>query len=435
MQLNFTNLLISTDYLLISMDRTTYDVYSTVVCSPIYGICSLDPASTPKVLVIKIAPNASNLFANPLEVWLEGLISGGSTFYFQTDYITVGSYNFNGSLIDQGKIAYNIGCRDALSLPNNCKTCTTTGACLTCYVSQGYFLNGSVCVTNCGTATNYEQFGNNSTGTCQSCASGGFNCLTCTNASTCITCLNSNYYLYITNMSCSLFCSNTMGFVATVISGIKVCAPCADSNCIVCSNTSFGSCTQCSPTSNLVSGICSSGCPTPSYFVSSGQCVKCDVSCYTCTGPDSQSCTVCATNYYNNSGTCVNTCPNGTAVVPSTGACGCLSTCAKCDSTNYAICTACLNSSMVIYNGQCMSSCPNLTFPSGSNCISCSTGCSNCTNSICTICFANWYLYQGQCYSDCNLVSQQYDASGLVCKLCPDGCDTCSGTTCNTCLS
>jgi len=45
------------------------------------------------------------------------------------------------------------------------------------------------------------------------------------------------------------------------------------------------------------------------------------------------------------------------------------------------------------------------------------------------------YLYNNLCYSDCNLISQQYDNSGTTCTLCPSGCDRCSSTTCTSCLS
>lgn len=67
--------------------------------------------------------------------------------------------------------------------------------------------------------------------------------------------------------------------------------------------------------------------------------------------------------------------------------------------------------------------------------MSCNTGCSSCSATTCYSCLSGTYLYNNLCYSDCNLISRQYDVSGSTCVLCPDGCDSCSGTTCTSCLS
>ena len=90
---------------------------------------------------------------------------------------------------------------------------------------------------------------------------------------------------------------------------------------------------------------------------------------------------------------------------------------------------------MFVSNGQCLSSCPAQTYLSGSTCVACNTGCTNCSATTCFSCIASNFLYSNLCYSDCNLISQQYDVSGTTCVLCPDGCDTCTGTVCSSCLS
>lgn len=416
------------------MDKTTYSVFTSVSCSPIYGLCSLHNATTNNVLVIKVIPNSNNLLTNPLELWIEGLISGPSTFYLQTDQITVGSYSSNGYMIDQGKIPYNIGCNDDLALPNSCKTCLSTGACVSCYVSEGYFLNGTTCVTSCGGATSYLSFGNTTSGVCQSCSTATNGCLACINETACKTCLNSSYYLYTKTLVCSLFCSNTSGYIGTVMSGVLVCVACADTNCLVCSTTSYGSCTQCSLTSILVSGICSNNCPSLSYYVYNANCVQCDTACYTCTGAGDHSCIVCSTAYYNFSGVCTTTCPVGTAKIILTKSCGCYSDCLTCDSNNYANCTVCFNSSLLLYNGQCVTSCPTSTYLFNSSCVSCSSGCLNCTSNVCFTCTPGLFMYNSQCYGDCNSISTQFDALNSTCILCPSGCDTCSNGACSSCL-
>lgn len=435
MSLTLSNLLKSTDYLLFSMDRTTYNVNSPVNCSSIYGFCSVDSASTTNLLVIRVVPNSANIVANPLAIHIEGLISGSSTGYLQTDYITVGSYTSTGGPIDQGRISYNIGCRDALSLPNNCRTCDATGACLSCYTSIGYFLNGSTCVTSCGSATTYYSFANSSSGQCVTCASPSTGCLTCVNETACLSCLTASYYLYPATQKCSLLCPTTAGYLVDNTSGIRTCVPCADSNCLVCTTESYGSCTLCSNTSILVSGMCSSSCPSTSYYVISGSCFPCDASCFSCTSSTNTSCTVCAVGYYNSSGLCTNSCPTGKAIVPSNGTCGCASDCSTCDSANYANCTACNNISLFVYSGQCLSACPTGSYLSAGTCLSCSSGCNNCTSSACTACLTGYFSYSGSCYGDCNLLGTQYDSSGATCVRCPSGCDTCSSGSCSSCLS
>ena len=90
---------------------------------------------------------------------------------------------------------------------------------------------------------------------------------------------------------------------------------------------------------------------------------------------------------------------------------------------------------MFVSEGQCLDSCPTQTYLSGTTCVACSTGCLNCSVNTCFECLSTSYLFDNTCYSDCNLISQQYDVSGTTCVLCPDGCDTCSGTTCTSCLS
>jgi hypothetical protein len=108
----------------------------------------------------------------------------------------------------------------------------------------------------------------------------------------------------------------------------------------------------------------------------------------------------------------------------------------SCASSNYAYCIVCANASQFVSSGQCLSSCPIGTFFSSSVCITCSTGCLNCTINTCLGCQPNWYLHNNVCYTDCKQISQQYDVvNNNSCVLCPTGCNTCSGTVCSSCLS
>lgn len=169
-------------------------------------------------------------------------------------------------------------------------------------------------------------------------------------------------------------------------------------------------------------------------YPSGGVCYPCDNSCDTCTAGSNGGCIRCALGYYNFSNFCLSSCPTGTAANITSRLCSCDAPCSQCQG-NTTYCTACLNSSLFVSQGQCLTSCPNQTYLSGSTCISCSTACTSCSSTTCFSCLANYYLFNNLCYSDCNLISQQYDVSGTTCVLCPNGCDTCSGTVCSSCLS
>lgn len=121
------------------------------------------------------------------------------------------------------------------------------------------------------------------------------------------------------------------------------------------------------------------------------------------------------------------------AVNPSNGNCGCDTPCLTC--STYTSCTACTNSSLWVLNGACISSCPVGTYANAGQCNSCSTGCINCTINTCTTCINGSYLFNNSCYSDCNLVNEQYDNFGTTCVLCQSGCDRCSSGNCTSCLS
>lgn len=80
-KLNFSNPLISSDYILLTMERITYDTNISVSCSSFYGVCQLDTASTSNLLIIRVTPNLTNIYSNPFDLWVSGLISGANTAY------------------------------------------------------------------------------------------------------------------------------------------------------------------------------------------------------------------------------------------------------------------------------------------------------------------------------------------------------------------
>jgi hypothetical protein len=67
--LNLTVPIVSGDYFLITMDRTTYDG-ANAGCSLYFGSCAADPLSTTNVLIIRIVPNVSTYSGNPWHIKL-----------------------------------------------------------------------------------------------------------------------------------------------------------------------------------------------------------------------------------------------------------------------------------------------------------------------------------------------------------------------------
>ena len=146
------------------MDRATYTA-TTVTCLSILSSCSIDLSSTSNVLVLNIAPNLTTFTSNPIQIKIEGLTSGSQTSYFQTDYLTINLLSSSG-LMETGRVPYQIGCNTGIALANQCKTCNTDGTCIDCYSESGYFLNVDTCVTQCGNATLFLRFADNTTNLC-----------------------------------------------------------------------------------------------------------------------------------------------------------------------------------------------------------------------------------------------------------------------------
>jgi proprotein convertase subtilisin/kexin type 5 len=219
-------------------------------------------------------------------------------------------------MIDNGTMPYNISCRESAILSKSCRRCSNT-SCYDCYVVNGFYLNGTTCVTSCGDATKFMSYANVTNGTCQTCIN---NCATCTSSTVCVTCLNtSSYYLYTNDFTCKLMCLNNSGFVTSTLDSRPICSPCFDyPYCLECSSTASGACSKCSNNSFLLQGSCLTNCSSPMLYNSNGLCLPCNTSCATCSGPGNTACILCAIGYVNSSGKCQPSCDSGKSIIPST---------------------------------------------------------------------------------------------------------------------
>lgn len=193
------------------------------------------------------------------------------------------------------------------------------------------------------------------------CSSG---CTVCLNQQLCQLC-NSPYYMlsyscvvncslyihYMPNMTCLTSCPS--GFYEITNSGLKYCQACV-SPCLTCTNSTV--CLSCVSAYFYYNYTCSKTCPSGYYADStSRQCKPCISPCSTCTSLST--CLSCSQGFWNGS-RCANSCPNGyfgdsINLICSLCSSSCL-TCIKSAST----CTSC-NTSLIYYNYQCLSNCPN----------------------------------------------------------------------------
>jgi hypothetical protein len=299
-------------------------------------------------------------------------------------------------------------------------------------------LNG-VCVTNCSILSNYSTFQNQTTNKCDPCI---YPCLTCSSDTSCLTCATDKPYFLLSDYTCNLICNISNGYWIQIFNSESLCVSCIQ-NCLTCLNGSYTGCTKCNSSYYLYNGNCTlNTCPLSGQFAdSTNTCFNCDTACLTCTALGPSNCIICKSSYKNNSGTCVSSCPTTLYSFPN-NTCGCITPCLTCLSSLSTYCLSCNStggSALYAYKGICYPSCPSQTYDSGNGaCADCVTNCLICMSNVsCTKCISNNYLYSNKCYSDCNLISYQFDVSqdGQSCYKCPTGCDTCSFTVCSTCLT
>lgn len=192
------------------------------------------------------------------------------------------------------------------------------------------------------------------------------------------------------------------------------CKPCS-SNCTACFGGSSFECTACLATYTLLNGQCLASCPS-GYTIASNTCIKCSSKCLTCASTNS--CTTCLSGYWlSPQNTCLSDCAqlnsNTTFYYKNsnTSACSaCSSAVAGClacyfNTTSGVQCTKCLGSA-VLYQGQCLASCPQGTYLLSGLCLPCTlSNCSSCTATACLSCTNSTILNNGICTTTCNLGS------------------------------
>jgi len=102
----------------------------------------------------------------------------------------------------------------------------------------------------------------------------------------------------------------------------------------------------------------------------------------------------------------------------------CISPCVTC-STSPELCLSCIDG-LYLLNATCVNGCPLLGYIlEGKTCLSCPSNCITCSNSInCVLCSNNYFLLQGSCISVCPV---NYPiVENRQCYQCESVCLTCS---------
>ena len=108
-------------------------------------------------------------------------------------------------------------------------------------------------------------------------------------------------------------------------------------------------------------------------------------------------------------------------------------------STTTTLCQQCFSSSLtnnsLLYNGQCLQTCPLSTYSNSLLCIDCQANCQSCDSTACLVCNINYYIYTGTCLGTCPppLVNNATHCT-TVPVICSNNCASCLlQNTCDVC--
>lgn len=298
--------------------------------------------------------------------------------------------------IESGSVCQK--CKD----PTTCKKCSDTNGdvCTKCYTDK-LLLEGK-CLSSC--PSSYYPIDNR----CDKCVDG---CDVCQDSLTCKKCFDG--YNKKGNI-CVKDCG--VGYIS--VNG--TCTLCTVTDCASCNAQSPSTCNKCLPGKYLYANKCFDKCPAKTYYTADMTCKDCIADCDQC--DDSRTCKKCLSPKVLQGNACVVECEESS--IPINGVCMLCknSNCRKCDSL-LDKCIECPTGKK-IYNGDCLSKCPDRTYIRGNTCIDCVKPCENCIdNTTCTTCIPNFAKYNNTCTDNCP------DATVKV----KDACVPCTASNCTKC--
>ena len=110
----------------------------------------------------------------------------------------------------------------------------------------------------------------------------------------------------------------------------------------------------------------------------------------------------------------------------------CHASCATCSGPFETECLSC-HGQQVVYQGQCINSCPDNTFLEDGVCVTCPVTCSSCTGlASCVTCKLGYFRHTGACVEECPAGYRENEAVS-ICTACGSGCDSCDEDGCVEC--
>ena len=111
----------------------------------------------------------------------------------------------------------------------------------------------------------------------------------------------------------------------------------------------------------------------------------------------------------------------------------CHTDCKECSNSGKRDCTEC-DPPLLLWENQCLNSCPAKTYPSTTVCLPCEPPCGECeTKEKCLSCSEDFYWYKGDCLSTCP-EGNYADALKRSCEPCNIACLTCYGPSNRECF-
>ena len=331
-------------------------------------------------------------------------------------------------------------CSSCSGVTKHCGTCSAS-SCLSC--NFPYYLEDGYC-QNCPVGTYRPRYTDyfNDTSWCKDC---NFTCKTCYGEYDyhCLSCWSGVLFDHKCLKSCPDGTYTTTDGKDTV----KRCRSCS-LHCRSCTGPSTASCTSCESGYFFHNQSCINACPSGTYLKcgSDGdRCFICKSPCKTCNGPENTDCTSCLYGLILQLNSCVLPCPDGRYRArngTSTSRCEkCHRSCRTCYGPGENHCLSCENDNNILYNHQCMETCPNGTYQheqfDGKSCRQCYRFCQTCTGrheDDCESCTNSMVLHGGQCLSSCPVGTYSVsDQSGPLCAACDSNCKSCNATSCLSC--
>ncbi|XP_048099370.1 extracellular matrix protein FRAS1 [Alosa alosa] len=219
------------------------------------------------------------------------------------------------------------------------------------------------------------------------------------------------------------------------------------SSCSSCSGPSVSQCSSCSGALALHGGECLDSCGE-GLFARDGRCHGCHPSCRACVGPEASDCVLClkpeealqTLHPHLPHGSCVAHCDAHSYLESDRTCRECHESCAQCTAGSAQSCTSCPRQT-VLYQGQCVHTCPPGFHAQDRTCQACHPSCQECSGpsqADCTVCPAHAALHNGYCRTSCP--EGQYVTSAGHCAECQGGCQRCTvdlqtgvGTVCLWC--